>query len=300
MLFDKEHEVAPVQVHHPHCRNYTGAFVTISMLIAFLFVANLYTLSKLNTARQYENSLRSALSREIKQIKSENDDLAIKYSILEKTQRRQIGHLRSELDGAAKRLGSSTGQVLNRARSMVVSLQKEQDQQADALKEELSQKADAGDVAALTDSVSSAESDLGTTQRTMNVLAKDLGMTRSELGLIAANNHNQIQSLRQACEREYHEFTLVKNRAYHLGAIGLILKKTNTRAQSFSLNLLANDQEIRNKDRNIFEPIFFYVGGLRAPYELVITGVNSNKITGYIGVPKGAAVAENTRPGGAS
>ena len=60
MISDQAIHDAPPNVY-PQPRNYTGAFVAVSMFLAFLFVADLYTLNKLNASRRSQENLRSAL-----------------------------------------------------------------------------------------------------------------------------------------------------------------------------------------------------------------------------------------------
>lgn len=295
MTPDHERESASISCHS-HCRNYTGAIVTISMLIALLFAANLYTLDRLNAAREEDRELRSGLGREIGEIKGQNQELSLKYAILKESHARQITQLRRELDYAARQLGASTGQVLDRARVMVGALQRQQSRRAAALEEQIAQKADAQDMAGLTESVSSTQSQLGTEQRTLGVLAQDLGTARSELGELAASTEGQSEALQGFTDGSYQGFTLEKNSTTHIGKIGLRLRKTNVRDQIFSLDLIANDQEIRNRSRSVFEPISFYLVGTRVPYEVVITTVGSRYVAGYIRIPNPGGRREKLAP----
>jgi len=281
---------------HFQCRNYTGAIVTICMLIACLFAANLYTLDRLNSARQDERDLHSNLGRQIREVKGQYRDLLLEYTLLKNTDARQTAQLQSELDRAAKQLGTSTGQVLDRARAMVGALEKLQARQEDALKEQIGQKADAQDLAGLVGNVSNAQSQIGTTQRTLDLLEQDLAVARSQLGELAVTSGEQREALQEINGGEYHEFTLMKNHPINIEQIGLKLRKADARNQIFSLDLLANDQEIRNRDRSIFEPIVVYRNGVRLPYEVVITAVGSDNVAGYIRVPPVPARQEALGP----
>jgi chromosome segregation ATPase len=286
---------APLIPPHFQCRNYTGAIVTISMLIACLFAANLYTLDKLNSARLEEGDLRSSLGKQIWEVKAQNRELLLEYSLLKASHTQQMAELTSELDHAATQLGTSTGQVLDRARTMVGTLEKLQARRVEVLQEQIGQKADAQDLAGLKGTISGSESELGTTQRTLNLLAQDLGVARSQLGELAANSDDQRQTLQQFTGAEYHQFTLEKNHPVRVEQIRLRLRKTNTRDQSFSLDVVANDQEIRNRDHSVFEPIIFYVTEVRLPYQIVITTVGSDKVSGYVRVPN-SSDRQETQP----
>jgi hypothetical protein len=138
----------------------------------------------------------------------------------------------------------------------------------------------------LNESLSSAQFKLESTGKAVNVLAEDLATARTELGGLLATTREQIQSLREQVESNYQEITLIKGNVYRVGYVNLILKKTDARKQKFSLNLITNDQDVQIKGRNVVEPIYFYVGQLRDPYELVITGVSSDRAVGYLRTPK--------------
>ena len=285
MNFEGERDATPVS-SRSQCRTSTGALVTISMLIAFLFAADLYTLDRLNSEHQEVGGLRSSLGKQLGEVTTQNRELLLKYALLKDSHDRQIAQLESERDYAAKQLGASTSRVLDRARTMVGALQKLQARQADALQKQIGQKADAQDLVGLMGSISGAVSQVGTTQRTLDVLEQDLGTARSQLGELEDNSDEQRQALREFTEGEYHEFTLQKDHPIRVEQISLKLRKASARDQIFSLDVVANDQEIRNKDHSVFEPILFYLGDVRLPFEVVITAVGSDSVAGYVKVPR--------------
>jgi hypothetical protein len=272
--------------HHPERRSYTGAFVAVFMLLALLFVSNLYTLSNLNSARQSLNSLQHDLYKRIAIVQSMDDRLAAKFSVVEDRHSEQMDALNKELDRAARQLGASSGQVLDRARGMVVHLQTEQQRQVDDLKKQIAQKADSEAVVLLNRNVSEAKADANTTQRTVTVLAKDLAVARSQLGDLVAADHDDLGGLHQLADRNRYEFALTKDRKQMVDGIGLILKRTDLKQHRFSLNLIVNDQEIRNQNQNLGQPIIFYVGNAKGPCELVVREVGTDTVKGYISAPK--------------
>ena len=178
--------------HHPERRSYTGAFVAVFMLLALLFVSNLYTLSNLNSARLSLTGLQHDLYKRIATIQSMDDRLAAQFSLVEDRHSEQMNALNKELDRAARQLGASSGQVLDRARGMVVHLQTEQQRQVDDLKKQIAQKADSEAVVLLNHDVSEAKANASTTQRTVPVLAKDLAVARSELGDLVATDRDDL------------------------------------------------------------------------------------------------------------
>jgi len=283
-MTNSELPIQPIPMHF-QCRNYTGAIVTLSMLIVCLFAANLYTICRLNSARQDERALHSNLGRQIREINGQYQSLLLEYDLLKDSHARQTEQLRYELDRAAKQLGASPGKVLDRARAMVGAVEKSQARQTGELEAQLGKKADAQDLLGLMENVSNAQSKIGATQSTLDALEHDLSVARGELGVLAASNSQQQEALQEIASAEYHEFTLRKNHPVNVEQIGLKLRKADARNQTFSLELVANDQEIRNRDRSIFEPILLYRNGMRRPYEVVITTVGTDSVAGYVRVP---------------
>ena len=286
MYQNRENESSPVS-YQPQVRNYTGAIVTISMLIAFLFAGNLYTLDRLNTARQEESDLRSRLGSEIKEVKGQNQDLLMRYARLKDSDARQIAGLSSQLDYATKWLGKSTRQMLVRSRDMASALHELEARQSNV---QQAQRSNAEDLAGVVESVSSTQSQLGSTQRTVGVLTQDLGSARSELGEMAAAADVKIQAMQDLMEGQYQEFTLEKGRALHMGPLGMELRQASARDQLFSLELKINDQQIHNPKHSALVPISFYLPGTSAPCEVVVTAIGTDSVAGYVRFPKAAGL----------
>jgi hypothetical protein len=128
---------------------------------------------------------------------------------------------------------------------------------------ELATKATSDDVKTVDTKVTQVSTDLSKTQ-------SDLNMARSELGTLIARNHDEIDVLRRMGERDYTEFTITaKNQPQKVGAVTVTLKGVN-----------------EEKNRNINQPIFFYLSGTHQPQELVINKIGKNTISGYLSTPK--------------
>jgi chromosome segregation ATPase len=154
---------------------------------------------------------------------------------------------------------------------------------------ELATKAGTDDLKVVDTKVGGVRTDLTQTQ-------SDLKMARSELGTLIARNHDQIDALRRLGERDYIEFTIAgKNKPQKVANVTVVLKHVNTKKNQFSVALVAADKQYENKNRNVDEPIFFYMNGSRVPEELVVNKVGKNKITGYVSIPKA-----NSQPAAAS
>jgi len=265
---------------------FRGKFLLIFAVLAALAVGEFYMIHK-------TNSVRSALAAEQVQANTQlrsdfQEQLGRRLTAMQNANAQQMDDLKYELDAAAKRLGT-TGGELKRARATVAQLQNEQHQQAAELEKQLASKADQQQLGALNQDVSAQRTDLDNTKKALDGVRSDLGMARSDLGTLIARNHDEIAQLRRLGERDYFEFTAERKAPAHVAGIGLTLTKTNVKRHRFNMLLMADDISVEKKDRTINEPIFFYVDGSKQPYELVVNQVTSNQVKGYVSAPKGAS-----------
>lgn len=277
--------VPPPLAPPPQGHSHTAAFVAIFVILALLVIGEIYSMNQLSTTRQ---SFEAAQTKTRSDLSAKMDD---QISQLEKSNAQMVDGLKQELESSSKSMGMTQSE-LRRARASVAKLSKLQaaeQQEAEQLKTQLATKADAQQVGALSQDVTATKSDLGSTKTKVDTLSKDLGMARSELGTLIATNHNEIEALRKMGDRDYFEFAATKNQETKVAGVGLLLKKTNVKKHRFNLTLLVDDMEVRKDNRTVDEPIFFSVRGSKKFYELVINKVDSDKITGYISTPKGAA-----------
>ncbi|PYU91732.1 MAG: hypothetical protein DMG26_02075 [Acidobacteria bacterium] len=271
----------------------TGMIV-VFIVLALLAVGEFYTVSKINSMG---GSVAAEAAKTRTELDAKVDD---QIASLERSNAQVLEGIKAEIDTSTKRVGM-TQSALRRANASVKKLsqlQAEQRQEAEQLKGEIAQKADAQQVGALTQDVSLTKEDLGTTKTKVDTLSKDLGMARSELGTLIARNHNDIETLRKLGERDYFEFTATKNKEEKVAGVGLILKKADIKRHRFNMALLADDMVIRKDNRTVDEPVSFSVGGSKRFYELVINKVDKDKVSGYISTPKGASeVASSSQAG---
>ena len=284
MAIDEVPEQGVIPVN-PESSGHSSKFLVIFLILAALAVAEIYTLAQLSRAR---DSFEAQQAQARKQLSAEfQEQLSQRLAAVEQSNAQRLGALKDELDGAAKHMGK-TGGELRRARAMVAQLQKEQEQRTDLLKQEIAQKADQQQLAALSQDVGSQRSDLETTKKTVGVLTSDLGMARSGMGTLIARNHQDIEYLRKLGERDYYEFTLERNHPQKVAGVGLELRKANVKHYRFNVRMVVDDMRIDKNNRTINEPIFFYTGGSKRAYELVVNSVQSNQVKGYVSTPKGA------------
>jgi multidrug efflux pump subunit AcrA (membrane-fusion protein) len=143
------------------------------------------------------------------------------------------------------------------------------------------------DVGGVKTDVASTKADLEATKAKLQSAVGDLGV---QSGLIA-NTRSDLEVLKHKGDRNYYEFTLLRNaKPQPVSTVSLQLKKTDAKKGKFTLNVTSDDKTIEKKDRNVAEPIQFYSGRDHLLFELVVWTVDKSKATGYLSTPKSAPV----------
>ncbi len=284
MSIDQVPEKAGLSVDPPN-GSHSTKFIVVYVVLAALAVGEIYTVSKMGTLRTTLEDQQTQTRKEVET--NMQDQLSKSISDIQRSNTQQIEEMKTLVDAAAKRSGAASAQARN-TKTLLSKLQQDQQQQADQLKQEISQKADAQQVGALTQDVSATKTDLEGTKKNVDTLRSDLGMARSELGTLIARNHDDIETLRKLGERDYFEFTLSRNKPAQIAGVNLVLKRTNVKRHRFNMALVVDDMTVEKKDRTANEPIFFYIHGAKKPFEVVVNSVQSNEVKGYLSTPKGA------------
>jgi hypothetical protein len=117
----------------------------------------------------------------------------------------------------------------------------------------------------------------------------DLGV---QSGLIATNG-KELSALKALGDRNYVEFNLQKTKSFQkIGNVQLLIKAVDPKKNKYTVELIADDKKVEKKDKNINEPLQFYMAGSRQPAELVVNEVRKDQLVGYLSTPK-VAVARN-------
>jgi hypothetical protein len=258
--------------------------ILVVVALAALAAGELFTVGRMNTVRDQlatqQGQLREDMTGQMR------DQLSSRLSVIQRQNSEELDAIRTELDDAAKRVGSQSGE-LRKARKLVATLQDQQQAQTAQLKQELDQKADQQQVGALTQDVSATKTDLSTTQKNVSTLAADLGMARSDMGTLIARNHDDIEYLRKLGDRDYYEFTLTRDKEDKVAGVGLTLKKTNVKHYRYTVATIVDDMAVDRRDCTVNSPVYFFVNGSKKPYELVVNSVRSSQVKGYLSTPKG-------------
>ena len=131
--------------------------------------------------------------------------------------------------------------------------------------------------------VQTAKSELDKTIQDLKRVRGDLDGTSS----LVATNGKELTALRSLGERNYFEFNITKSKEPRsVGDVAVVLKKTDPKRNRFTIELLADDKRVEKKDKNLNEPVQFYVSKARQPYEIVVNEVKKDQIVGYLATPK--------------
>lgn len=147
-----------------------------------------------------------------------------------------------------------------------------------------------GKVGEVTTEVTNVKSDLGNTKTALDSAIAELKTVRGDLGVqsgLIATNSKELASLKELGDRNYFEFTLTKQApAATFAGVNMKLRKADLKRNKFNLDVISDDKRVEKKDKNLHEPVQFYVSGARQPYEIVVNEISKDKIVGYLATPK--------------
>jgi hypothetical protein len=273
--------------------------VAIAAIIASI-AANLFLLYEFNGMKDESAHSREVLQGEIDTLKETNTAMTV-------TQRKHLDELKDDLDTRSRQLAAQANQAKKEAVSYAdeKSKQLESEQQkanqqigqVSSAVSEVSRKADTANakIENVNSDVSGVKSDLNATKNSLDQTKTDLNANIAALKKVqgdlvstnsfVATNGSELAELKKLGERNYVEFTLKKQKDMSkVGSISLKLEKADPKKNKFTLNVMADDKLTEKKDRNINEPLQFYVS--KALYEIVVNSVGKDTISGYMSSPK--------------
>jgi chromosome segregation ATPase len=243
------------------------------------------------------HDLQTEMGRNRDLIQNEIDTIKENSTEMTAAQRKHMEDLKEELDNRSRQSIQAASQAkreaLSYADEQAKKLEEEQQkgqQQLNSSISDVSKKADTAnarlsdvnnDVAGVKTDLASTKTDLATTKSNLQKVAGDLSGTSS----LVATNGTEIAELKRRGERNIVEFTLKKQKNMQkVGDISLRLEKADLKHNKFTVIVLADDKTVEKKDRNINEPLQFYVS--RSLYEVVVNTVGKDQIAGYLSTPK--------------
>lgn len=260
--------------------------------IVALVAANVYLYVQVDRLQTEQTRLQDKILTEITNIRDAS-------SVTTASQRRHLDTLKQELQAAQHRAELAANQAKMEAFSktdqVARKLAEEQQKQQQQVSSELSEVKQAattanakiadvsGDVTNVKTQVASTKSELDKTISDLKRVTGDLGV---QSGLIATNG-KELSALKRLGERNYFEFSLAKSKKpQRVGDITVLLKKADPKHNKYTVEVMADDKKTEKKDRNVNEPVQFYVANARQPYELVVNQVKKDQIVGYLSTPK--------------
>lgn len=267
-------------------------------LVIALIVANVALFVWLDSLKRETALMRETLLAEVAKVRET-------HTLSSASSRARLDELRAELEAARAQAASVAGQAkkdaLRHADEIARQLKEEQLRQQAQVSSQLNEVKEvasaantkiadvASDVGSVRNEVASTKSELEKTIAELKSVRGDLGV---QSGLIATNA-KELAALRALGDRNYYEFNLTKTKTHQkIGNIMVKLNKTDTKKNKYTIELIADDKKVEKKDKNVNEPVQFYVAGARQPYELVVNEVRKDQIIGYLATPK-VAVARN-------
>jgi hypothetical protein len=247
------------------------------------------------------HDLRTETAKSGEIMQNEIETLKENSTVMTATQRKHLDDLKAELDVKSRQANAAASQAKKEALSYA-------DQQAEKLEAEnrktaenvnqvntdlstVRQSADAANakIADVGTDVSGVKTDLASTKTTVQQTIADLKSVRGDLGgtqSLVATNDTELKELIKRGERNIVKFNISKKtKGYQkVGDISLALKNADPKRNKFSLEVMADDKLTEKKDRNINEPLQFYVSN--SLYELVVNTVGKDTVSGYLSTPK--------------
>ena len=271
------------------------AAITLSLILGF---SNYHLAQRASALERELSETRSSLKNELVTLQKEASARQSEYH-------RQIHALRqiveennirtdkavtdaSRASTAAKRYSDDLGA---RIRSQAVALQEQHKTFSAQLGEMQNNAASTEErVNGIATAIHTVSGDVKTTRKEIGKTLGELHSMRGDLGVqsgLIATNAKELAALRALGDRDYIEFDLTKTKApQRVGDITILLRKSDEKRNRFTIELVTNDKKVEKKDRNINEPVQFYLARARVPYEIVVNEVRKDRIIGYLAAPK--------------
>jgi len=260
--------------------------------VLVLAVGNIVAISRVNDTQTRLDQMTKAMNSEINGLQNQAHDLHVRADTNE-------AMLRSEVEKTQKIAKTESFRARKlaekKAAEEIKRLAEEYQKQGREFRSEIGGvRADAkhtgARVSSVIDEVDGVRGDVAQTQTDLGETRAELRSVRGDLGIqsgLIATNAGELAELRRLGERNYYEFAITKDgKAYKVGNIAVMLRKTKPNRGRFTLDVIADDKRVEKKDRTINEPIQFYTSMARQPYELVVNEVAKGKVVGYLAVPK--------------
>jgi F0F1-type ATP synthase membrane subunit b/b' len=268
-------------------------------LVIALIVSNVILFVWMENVKRDTAQMRDSLLTEVAKVRET-------HTLSTASSRLRLDELRAELETARSQATTGVGQArkeaLKHADELAARLQEEQRRQQAQVATELTQVKDAATtantkIADVSNDVGSVKTEVAATKSELDKTIADLKTVRGDLGVqsgLIATNGTELSALKALGDRNYFEFNLQKTKAAQkVGNILVLLKKTDTKKNQYTVELIADDKRVEKKDKSINEPLQFYQIGSKQPCELVVNEVRKDVVVGYLSTPKLVTTARN-------
>ncbi len=204
---------------------------------------------------------------------------------LSATQRQAVAaamlHAKAEAVSHADKLAAEIGQERQSQHKEVIG------QLGEIKESEASTTAKMNDVS---NDIADIRSEVASTRYELQQTVSELKRVNGDLGVQSgyiATNAKELQALKQLGERNYFDFHIERTgKPQRVGDISIVLKKTDPKHNKYTLDVVAGDKRTEKKEKNVNEPVQFYIAKTRMPLEIVVNEVQKDYIIGYLSAPK--------------
>lgn len=289
---DSERKLSSVHQHtEPTARPEKSKLsaVFLGVVIAALAVANVYLIVRVDTLQGETADLQSTLQEQIGGVEESSSLYAGQARRELEALRQQIEKAREEAAGRAQREARrQSGQV---AKTLTEQQQRQQEELMGGIHSARGIAEEANtEVKVVRNDLLTMKSEVEDTNAHLHETASLLDQTNNDLGEInglVSDNRSEIASLRRLTARDRISFQLSKSKQMQrVAEIQLRLRDTDVKRNKFTLEILADDKKFVKKDRQVAEPVVFYMGETAQPYELVVTSITKDAISGYLARPQ--------------
>jgi chromosome segregation ATPase len=263
--------------------------ILLGVVIAALAIANVYLIVRVNTLQGETADLQSTLADKIGGVEESSSLYAGQARRELEALRQQIEKARQEAAGRAQREAvRHSSQV---AKTLADQQQRQQEELLGGIHNARGIAEEANtEVKVVRNDLLTMKSEVEDTNAHLHETASLLDQTNNDLGEInglVSDNRSEIASLQRLTARERIRFQLSKTKQMQRVAdIQLRLRDTDVKRNKFTLEILADDKTFMKKDRQVAEPVMFYMGETAQPYEVVITSIQKDAVSGYLARPQ--------------
>jgi acetolactate synthase small subunit len=261
-------------------------------VVIALVASSVYLFLQVDRMRADLRVMREAVLSEVTKVQEAS-------SLLDSANRRNLDALREELANAQRTAAVAAGQArteaLRHAEDLARKLDAEQKKQQQVVAGQLNEVREANTnaqakIADVSTEVKTVRSEVASTKSELDKTIADLKSVRGDLGVqsgLIATNAKELGALRALGDRNYFDFNLTRSKAMQkVGDITMRVTKVDTKKNKYTVELIADDKKVEKKDKNINEPLQFYVAKARTPYEIVVNEIRKDQIIGYLATPK--------------